>query len=292
LGCPAAMAHRVGTRRTPVISRFHHAVILAKARTSGQVRQGGSINLPRFMEHDIGRLFHSARGPRMRKDDRIIYREQSDSDCAPSLRCRLRSRAAVRSRRGVSRASDRCPPSYQVVILRAGAGPRAERSERPISRSMSRGRSILPPRLTVLRYTLNSRANSSGLRQDDRVMEAGDSWRSPYSLMPHERSGKRCKRQCDERGTPPNSLFPIYKSVILRAGAGPRAARNEPPISRSRKPSQPDTHLPVTSRPAPCFDRPDQWNWSYLIGREWSVPTTASAASPATFSPPLASPFS
>ena len=39
-----------------------------------KVERGGDIGLRRFMEPYIGRSLHSARGPRLRKDDSIIYR--------------------------------------------------------------------------------------------------------------------------------------------------------------------------------------------------------------------------
>ena len=42
-----------------------------------KVRRGADIRLRRFMEPYIGRSFHSARGPRLRKDDSIIYRYNS-----------------------------------------------------------------------------------------------------------------------------------------------------------------------------------------------------------------------
>ena len=67
----ASSGHSAHSSYPPLLSNCHPC----ESEDLRKVRRGADIRLRRFMEPYIGRSFHSARGPRLRKDDSIIYRD-------------------------------------------------------------------------------------------------------------------------------------------------------------------------------------------------------------------------
>ncbi len=174
-GCPSLsrrdlatlIAHAISNRHLasssnlPLLSRCHPCEG-EDLRTVGRAEH---ITLPRFMEPDIGRSFHSARGPRLRQEDSIIHRfyNRLGGGIVPSGWCAVRALRRFASR-GHAAASSFPLASSSYPPLLSNCHP----CEGEDLRTVERGGDIGLPRFRE-RYIGRSLRSARGprLRKDD-----------------------------------------------------------------------------------------------------------------------------